>query len=382
VQTDIKRVLAYSTISQLGYMMLGMGVGAWIAALFHLLTHAFFKALMFLGSGQVIEGCHHEQDMRKMGGLIRKMPVTAITFLVGVFAIAGVGIPAVWMPSHLPFGLGGYFSKDEILAVAWSRVFGHEHAGLSPWLFWIPIAMAYVTPFYMMRCWWLTFMGQPRDPHVYEHAHESKLMYLPLVVLAAGTIVSSYLLFRPLVAAAAPQPFLTQAFDGEATEIAEAHGVMVGRHAHAALAPIVGGAFLVGFVLAWLIYRRGLAVADRLAQALKPLHTVLVHKFYFDELYGLVLIGGTMALKGICYLFDKYVVDGLVNLSAYVTERLSAFSGIVLDQGVVDGAVNGVGRTAWGLGGLARSPQVGRIRNYILFAAGGVAIVVLWMAFG
>ncbi len=423
VQTDIKKVLAYSTISQLGYMMLGMGVGAWIAALFHLLTHAFFKALMFLGSGQVIEGCHHEQDMRKMGGLWRKMPVTCGTFLVGVLAIAGAGIPAVWMPNHTPFGLGGYFSKDEILAVAWHRTYGADHhsepgaeatghggaterrsdeateghhtgsrvpnpesriptpSRLPPWLFWIPLIMAYVTPFYMMRCWWLTFMGKPRDHHVYDHAHESPLMYLPLVVLAIGTFVASYALFRPLVAEAAPQPWLTVAFDGEAAEAAHAHGALIDHNAHAALARYVGGAFVVGFVLAWLIYRRGLGVATALARAFKPLHTLLEHKFYFDELYGLVLVGGTLALKGVSYAFDKFVIDGLVNLSAFVTERLSAFSGIVLDQGVVDGAVNGVGRGTWTLGGLARSPQVGRVRNYVLFAAGSVAVVVLWMAF-
>ena len=411
VQTDIKKVLAYSTISQLGYMMLGMGVGAWIAALFHLLAHAFFKALMFLGSGQVIEGCHHEQDMRKMGGLIRKMPVTAVTFLVGVLAIAGVGIPAVWMPGHTPFGLGGYFSKDEILAVAWHRVYGENHGEnevapgaeiqnpksrihnaeaaalrpeprtLNPLLFWIPVLMAYVTPFYMMRCWWLTFMGKPRDHHVHEHAHESPLMYVPLVVLALGTFVSSYYLFRPLVAAAAPHPFLTVSYDGAAAEAAEAHATMISHGAHAALATRVGLAFAVGFVLAWLIYRKGLAVGEKLAVALKPAYTVLVHKFYFDELYGFVLIGGTMALNAISYAFDKFVVDGLVNLSAFVTERLSWFSGMIVDQGVVDGMVNGVGRGTWTLGGLVRSPQVGRIRNYILFAATGVAVVVLWIAF-
>jgi NADH-quinone oxidoreductase subunit L len=420
VQTDIKKVLAYSTISQLGYMMLGMGVGAWIAALFHLLTHAFFKALMFLGSGQVIEGCHHEQDMRKMGGLWRKMPVTCGTFLVGVLAIAGAGIPAIWMPNHTPFGLGGYFSKDEILAVAYHRVYGEENvaadapvgrgeaeasphtgntavvagaapiqnpkskiqnAALPPWLFWIPIIIAYITPFYMLRAWWLTFMGKPRDHHVYDHAHESPLMYLPLVVLALGTFFSSYYLFRPLVADAAPTPFLTAAFDGEATEAADAHGLLIGHTTHAALARIVGGAFVVGFFVAWVLYRRGLGLAEKLATALRPVHVLLSHKFFFDEFYGLVFVGGTMVLKAVSYAFDKYVVDALVNLSALVTERLSWISGTILDQGVVDGAVNGVGRGTWSLGGLARSPQVGRIRNYILFAAGSVAVVVLWMAF-
>lgn len=418
VQTDIKKVLAYSTISQLGYMMLGMGVGAWIAALFHLLTHAFFKALMFLGSGQVIEGCHHEQDIRRMGGLHKKMPVTCWTFLVGVLAIAGAGIPLM----HV--GLGGYFSKDEILAVAWHRVYGGEHqAGhasnaesrmqsaefqfvpvsgeehgpapvmqqsgasmprsprLPAWLFWVPVLMAYVTPFYMMRCWWLTFMGQPRDHHVYEHARENKLMYVPLVVLAAGTFFSSYFLFRPLVAESAPQPFVTAAFDGEAATAAQAHGALIDHHAHQALAPIVGGAFVVGFIVAILIYRRGLGLGEKLARVLRVPHTVLVHKFYFDEAYGLLLVGGTMLLKAVSYAFDKFVVDGLVNLSAFVTERLSWFSGIVLDQGVVDGSVNGIGRGTWTLGGLVRSPQVGRIRNYLLFAAGSVAVVVLWVAF-
>lgn len=349
--------------------------------------------------------------MRKMGGLIRKMPVTAVTFLVGVLAIAGVGIPAVWMPGHTPFGLGGYFSKDEILAVAWHRVYGENHGEnevapgaeiqnpksrihnaeaaalrpeprtLNPLLFWIPVLMAYVTPFYMMRCWWLTFMGKPRDHHVHEHAHESPLMYVPLVVLALGTFVSSYYLFRPLVAAAAPHPFLTVSYDGAAAEAAEAHATMISHGAHAALATRVGLAFAVGFVLAWLIYRKGLAVGEKLAVALKPAYTVLVHKFYFDELYGFVLIGGTMALNAISYAFDKFVVDGLVNLSAFVTERLSWFSGMIVDQGVVDGMVNGVGRGTWTLGGLVRSPQVGRIRNYILFAATGVAVVVLWIAF-
>jgi NADH-quinone oxidoreductase subunit L len=408
VQTDIKKVLAYSTISQLGYMMLGMGVGAWIAALFHLLTHAFFKALMFLGSGQVIEGCHHEQDIRKMGGLIRKMPFTAITFLVGVLAIAGVGIPM------LGIGLGGYFSKDEILAVAWDRTYGHQHAGLPVFLFWLPVLIAYVTPFYMLRCWWLTFMGQPRDKHVYDHAHESKLMFIPLVVLALGTFFASYCLFRPMVAEAVPhiatqlaavshqpegspqlsalsgQPeaagaasfVIGMTYDGEATSIEEAHATLIDHHAHQTLAWLVGGAFLVGFAIAWLIYRKGLATGEALAKALRPLHTLLLKKFYFDEAYGLVLIGGTLALRQICYWFDQLIIDGAVNLAAWITERVSWFSGWTLDAGAVDGAVNGVGRGTMGLGGIVRRPQDGRIRNYILFAAGGVAVAVIWMAFG
>lgn len=422
VQTDIKKVLAYSTISQLGYMILGMGVGAWVGALFHLLTHAFFKALMFLGSGQVIEGCHHEQDMRRMGGLRTKMPVTCWTFFVGVLAIAGAGIPAVWMPRHIPCGLGGYFSKDEILAVAYERAYGGEHAAaehsgvrqgglghatpaatghnasveadrateahghesnsssehasasaaiappLPRLLFWIPIIIAYVTPFYMMRCWWMTFMGKPRDHHVHEHAHESPLMYVPLAVLAVGTVFSGYLLFRPLVAEATPAGFLVPSINGEAL-----------HDAHAALAGIVGGAFVVGFVIAILIYRKGLDLPAMIAQRLRPIHTVLEHKFYFDELYGLVLVGGTHALKAVSYAFDKWVIDGLVNLAGLVTAWAAWFAGNVLDAVGVDGAVENVGRGAMTLGDLARSPQVGRIRNYVLFAVGTAAAVLLVM---
>ncbi len=434
VQTDIKKVLAYSTISQLGYMILGMGVGAWIGALFHLLTHAFFKALMFLGSGQVIEGCHHEQDIRKMGGLWRKMPVTAVTFLVGVLAIAGAGIP------RTNIGLGGFFSKDEILAVAWHRGFsrGHveksgEHGSLGtlagPWaqatehgehdtatdvpasggavhpseyeeggahaapgpaerdwphqlLFIVPLIVAYITPFYMMRAWWLTFMGKPRDHHVYEHAHESPLMYVPLVVLMVGTFYSSYFLFRSMVADASPplyvQDVLVAAYDGshEARD-----GVAIDHAAHKNLSWMVGGAFAVGFVLAIAIYGKGLGAAEKLARAFAPVHRLLERKFYFDELYGVVLVGGTLVLKTVLYLFDKLVVDGLVNASAAITRGLSWLSGNVLDARGVDGAVNGVGRATWELGGALRTPQDGRIRNYILYVACGATVVVLLVVY-
>lgn len=416
VQTDIKKVLAYSTISQLGYMIFGLGMGAWIGALFHLLAHAFFKALMFLGSGQVIEGCHHEQDMRKMGGLIKKMPVTAVTFLIGVLAIAGVGIPTT------NIGLGGFFSKDEILAVAWHRAYGetqtaahnsHESASASImgtpvseeaashaehataagapveargagsghipwWMFWIPIAIAYITPFYMMRAWWMTFMGKPRDEHVHHHAHETPLMYVPLIVLAVGTLFASYWLFRPTVAEAHPTDFLVASYDPHAhAGHGHAFGQLVDPRTHEALTFAVGFAFIAGFAIAIAIYRNGLRTAEGIASKLKPLHTLLEHKFYFDELYGAVLVGGIMMLKTVAYLFDKLVIDGLVNASAAVTQALSWISGNIVDAMGVDGAVNGVGRGAWELGGAMRTPQDGRIRNYILYVACGTTVAVL-----
>src|SRR5437899_1548175 len=157
VMTDIKKVLAYSTVSQLGYMMLALGVGGWIAGLFHLLTHAFFKALLFLCSGSVIYGCHHEQDMSKMGGLYPKMKTTALTMLVGCLAIAGIPL------------FSGWYSKDAVLAQALGFSSVHTQHLL---LFLLPLVTAGITAFYMFRMWFMTFAGEPRDHHVHEHAQE------------------------------------------------------------------------------------------------------------------------------------------------------------------------------------------------------------------
>jgi NADH:ubiquinone oxidoreductase subunit 5 (subunit L)/multisubunit Na+/H+ antiporter MnhA subunit len=191
-------------------------------------------------------------------------------------------------------------------------------------------------------------------------------MYVPLVVLAVGTGFASYLLFRPMVAEAAPAGFLVHSVDGDTL-----HG------AHKALAFLVGPAFVIGFAVAIGIYRQGLGLAERIADRLRPVHTLLEHKFYFDEAYGLVLVGGVHLVKKLSYLFDQYVIDFLVNLSGRITERLANFSGQALDARVVDGAVNAVGEGTWQLGGLMRTPQVGRVRNYILFAACGLTVIVL-----
>ena len=174
VMTDIKKVLAYSTVSQLGYMMLALGVGGWAAGLFHLMTHAFFKALLFLCSGSVIYGCHHEQDMTKMGGLFPKMKITALTMLVGVLAIAGMPL------------FSGWYSKDAILAQAFGFMSTHPDHML---LFILPLVTAGMTTFYMFRMWFMTFTGKPRDHHVYEHAKESPwVMTVPLIVLAIFSV--------------------------------------------------------------------------------------------------------------------------------------------------------------------------------------------------
>ncbi len=439
VQNDIKKCLAYSTLSQLGYMIFGMGCGAWIAALFHLITHAFFKAMMFLGSGQVIEGCHHEQDMRKMGGLIRKMPVTGFTFLIGVLAIAGTGIPGS------KIGLGGFFSKDEILAVAYARAYDwtdsgklesqHEDQGqahgsghannkvqsskfkddsrvvlasdphaadphavskdahadshglsdlkakfdnipvLPKWMFWLAIITAYVTPFYMMRAWWMTFMGKPRDHHVYDHAHESPLMFIPLAVLAVGTFVSSYFLFRDQIAdaaRAATSAPLVLAIDGEV------HSAAISA-AHHWLKLGVGLSFAVGFVIAIAIYGRGLALAESIRRlpGVSLAHFVLVNKYFIDELYDLVFVRGTVGLARICSFVDTWIVDLIFNLAASATERFAAFSGNVLDKYGIDGFFNGLSKTSFDFSDMVRGPQTGRIRNYVLFAAGAATIIVV-----
>ncbi|MFQ5424253.1 MAG: NADH-quinone oxidoreductase subunit L [Phycisphaerae bacterium] len=456
VQTDIKKVLAYSTLSQLGYMIFGLGVGAWIAALFHLMVHAFFKAMLFLCSGQVIEGCHHEQDIRKMGGLRKKMPKTCWTFFVGLLAISGFGIPFAGV------GLGGYFSKDEILAVAYERAFNwpivheehdepeyaasarfesrnvmlvsdsngtfersadsehetpHEQdhhttgtpeklriaagvGALPSWLFWLPIIIAYVTPFYMMRCWWLTFCGKPRDDPVYEHAHENWKMWVPLVVLAAGTIWCSYWLFRPLIADAArsaADATAVVAIDGEAHGIEEAGaGAMmtlthtVGHNPHQALGWIVGFAWIIGIGLAWALYRRGLDLAERLRRVfpLNLFHHWLEQKLYFDHVYDNVVVGGTVVVAFVMRAFDNAIVDGIVKGTAFVTRVTAVFTGRQLDMpvrrgdiGLIDGVANTAARATLSLGQTVRRPQNGRIRTYIVFAAGTAAAALLVVLF-
>src|SRR5438132_9134562 len=207
-QSDIKKVLAYSTLSQLGYLILAMGVVSWIGGLFHLITHAFFKALLFLGSGSVIHAAHHEQELPQYGGLIRKIPMTGITFLIAVFAIAGFGI-AGW-------GFSGFYSKDLILHHA--AAFGHLSSAIGAprwyWIFFIlPAFVAYLTPFYMTRCWMLTFWGKPRNQHLYDHAHETPILWGPLAVLAVMAIIAGY----PWFGASE----LIKSSIGEATRIAQ-----------------------------------------------------------------------------------------------------------------------------------------------------------------
>ncbi len=353
-QDDIKRVLAYSTISQLGYMFLGIGVGAWHAALFHLTTHAFFKALLFLGSGSVIHACHHEQDMRRMGGLLRRMPVTGTTFGVGVLAISG-----------LPF-LSGFYSKDAILSGAYH---------VEPALFWIGLGAAVLTAFYMCRLFVMTFLGRPRDEELYHHVHESgPSMLVPLVVLAA-------------LAVGAGWPFLGWHANEEETGLLEppVHVVVAGEETvgdvhhleHDGTVQVLAiTAGLGGLALGWLVFSTFAAVLGRLKRPLLPLERACVAKFFFDELWREVLLRPAYGMSRAAARFDRGVVDGLVNEIGREGRRVARLSGWN-DARVVDGAVLGVGATALAGGARVSRLQNGRVRFYLSVAVGLVAVVLV-----
>ncbi len=415
VQSDIKKVLAYSTVSQLGYMMLAMGLGSWMGGLFHLLTHAFFKALLFLGSGSVIHAAHHEQELPQYGGLWKKIPWTAGTFLVGVLAIAGLG--------YGPIGMSGFFSKDTILlhAAAFAEKQMHlTHSGVY-WIFFIvPTAVAYITAFYMMRCWTLTFAGKPRNHHLHEHAHENPVLWIPLIVLAVLSVGGGYIGLQTMLRNSIQEQ--TQyckrggnEFNGYGTAFMElpgegaaetergaepsAEGVAAVaaegsaesnpmHHAHSLVVRFVTPAFIFGLGLAFLIYRKGYQYTDAMMRLapVRLVHTFLYRKMYFDELYNLALVGGVLTLSKMCGLFDKHVIDRIVNVSGLSTKLLSAIAGLH-DKYVVDGAVTGSSVLAWGLGGIGRGAQTGRIRGYVtimmlVLAAGLVGAMAFYLARG
>jgi len=399
VLTDIKRVLAYSTISQLGYMILALGVGGWVAGLFHLITHACFKALLFLGSGSVIHGCHGEQDIRRMGRLHSKMPYTSITFLVGTLAIAGVPL------------LSGFYSKDAILASALGFAWTHKVHWV---LFALPAVAAAITAFYMLRLYLLTFRTTARDEHIHEHAHESpRVMWVPLAVLAVLSICVGWFGRTPerhslgegqyayeggrgligLIAEAQPKWAVSWQMQEQAGHVSS-HGVVEARGAarpteesahaehgfHTAATIIATAAMLLGVVLAWLTYGVGLISPAKAAQTLAPVHKLLLNKFYFDELYRATFVAAVLQLAAFGKWFDRVVLDGLADGSARWVARTAFFSGLTLDNRGVDGLVNGVASAALVGGNLARKGQTGRVRNYILgLTTAGACVVVVFV---
>jgi NADH-quinone oxidoreductase subunit L len=433
VQNDIKRVLAYSTVSQLGYMFTAMGVGAFAAGAFHLMTHAFFKALLFLGSGSVIHAMGGEQDMRRMGGLKKFLPVTFITMMIGTLAIAG--IPP----------LSGFFSKDEIL----------YRAFLENRVIWgLAVVTAFMTAFYMFRLMSMTFFGAYRGPawqpgqavaaavvaaghgaahppdahghgraHANDHEvshgpagphdvagghghgghgawhgpHESPTpMTFPLMALAVGAIVAGFVgvpaalggsnaiehflepSFAASAGAGAAAPAAAEA--AVAGEAAAAGEAAVEEEAHSAAEEIGLMVFSIliaaaGIGLAWRFYVVTPDIPRRLAARFAGMHRLLLNKYYVDELYDATVVSGTMRSGRGLWAFDRRVVDGAVNGSGWVTLFTSWVSGLA-DRHVVDGAVNSVGWTMEESSYWFRRLQTGLVQNYALLMLLGVFVFV------
>jgi NADH-quinone oxidoreductase subunit L len=353
-QDDIKRVLAYSTISQLGYMIMCLGLGGFVAAVFHLITHAFFKALLFLGSGSVIHGVG-TNDMMQMGGLRKKMPYTFWTFLVGMLALAGVP------------PLAGFWSKDEILAVAFLQ---------NPVVWVMGTLAAFITAFYMTRQVCLTFLGKPRNKEL--HAHESPpVMYVPLIVLAVGAVLLGFLGVPedfPVLGPLLGNP-LHHLLADQFNQWSYVHLPHVGFNSSVMLISI--GMALGGIGLGYLIYgRKPLEAGQRdPLERLGVVWTVLRNKYYIDEIYRATVIRGAIGLANVCFRFDSGIVDGTVNLVGKLTERWSHVSGL-FDTYVIDGIVNGVGRVTSAVGQELRYIQTGRVQNYMIIVVISVLLLV------
>jgi len=372
---DIKRVLAYSTVSQLGYMMLALGIGGWIAGLFHLITHAFFKSLLFMCSGSVIHACH-TNDMTKMGGLRKKMPYTAYTMLAGCLAIIGAGIPFV-------IGFSGYYSKDAIIEQAMSFTNANP---VHKVLFYAAAGGAAITAFYMFRLWYLTFAGQPRDHHVYDHAHESpKVMYMPLVILAVfavgvgWTVPFTNLKVVNLLEQARPDGTLAGFAAGDGQLLTSL--VVPNEHdSHALAVPAGIWAFssaLGGFLLATAFYGWRLVDPREVKAQFKPIYNFLVGKWYFDELYQVLFVKPTHFVARRVSEFDRKVIDGLIDRSAWAVRKISVIDDWI-DRTFVDGLVNLVARWTHAIGLSLRVVQTGKLRQYAMFViVGTVGLFVL-----
>ncbi len=366
--TDIKKVLAYSTISQLGYMMLGLGTGGWIAGLFHLFTHAFFKALLFLGSGSVIHACG-TNEMPQMGGLLRKMPWTAITMLIGCLAIAGAGIP-LWA------GFSGYHSKDAILAQVF--LFQRTNPFLG-WMYYAALFSAGLTAFYMFRLWFLTFIHQPRNEHIYDHAHESpRSMIVPLVVLAFFAVVAGWSVpgthwsLSHLLEQARVTPLL------ENSQVPLLGNVVI-PHEHESHEPQIHrlvsfeafAAGILGFAIAAVFYGVRWLDPANVRHRFCRLHRFLLNKWYFDELYDRLFVRPVLRLASVAAWIDRAIIDFVIDHAAVAVRSLAHLDDW-LDRVLVDGAVNRLAAAIYGMGEWFRQWQTGRIRSYILWIVVGL----------
>ena len=379
VQNDIKRVIAYSTMSQLGYMFVAAGVGVYSVAMFHLFTHAFFKAMLFLGAGSVIHGMHHEQDMRNYGGLRKKLPMTFMAMMIGTLAITGVGIP-LWTISGMPVGFAGFLSKDAVIESAFAGTMGG-------YAFWMLVIAALFTSFYSWRLMFLTFYGEPRgDKHTHDHAHESPMvMLVPLGVLAIGSITAGMIWYGSFfgktnevvkyfgghytapaeelvkeVAAANPKAsklkYVMEDAPGEAaiyikpenTVLHEAHYVPT----WVKLSPFF--AMVIGFVTAFWFYIVNPSIPARLAANQRPLYLFLLNKWYFDEIYDFLFVRPAQALGRFLWKRgDGNVIDGTIN-------------------GIAMGIIPFFTR-------LAGRAQSGYVFTYALAMVVGIVVLITWM---
>ncbi len=376
VQNDIKRVLAYSTVSQLGYMFLALGVGAFSAGVFHVFTHAFFKALLFLGAGSVIHAMSGEQDMRNMGALSEKIPVTFRTMLVATLAISGIPI------------LAGFFSKDEILWQAW------KFATYGPYLWAIGFITALMTAFYMFRLMYLTFWSPSRvvDHEVEHHIHESpKSMTWPLVILAFFSITAGWLGWPASLGGSNHfEKFLEPVFANH-VEAAGATAEEGSRATEWGLMVLSVAVAFGGWLVASRYYNNaGKGYTEPIAAAAPPVYDVLLNKYYVDEGYDYVFTGrrklgdvrlGVMGLGEASSWFDTNVIDGAVNAAGWITRATATFSSW-WDKWIIDGLlVNGVAYSTLPFSWLSRLFEWGLVQWYALVMTAGLVGLVFYYVY-
>ena len=399
VMNDIKKVLAYSTISQLGYMMLGLGVGGFTSGMAHLTTHAAFKACLFLGSGSVIHAVH-TQDIREMGGLWKKMPITFWTFMAATLAISGVPL------------FSGFYSKDMILARALE--FGLKHPPHLI-LFAVGALTAGMTAFYMFRMVIITFFGKPKDEEKYHHAHESPLnMTIPLIILGVLSIQFFFspwfgdLVKKPVLPTELKQHVLTidnperfaqlpgfdriiadkeaKGVEGEGAAGKEAREKEIAKEEHLEhLAHTMAGRISIilaffGIALAFAIYRFNLLDPAKIAALFQPVYQFLSHKWYFDELYAYGIVKPLFRLSAFLAWVDLHIVDGIVNLCGSLGVWLSVLTG-KFDDFIVDGAVNGLAKSTRESGNFIGRFQTGKLYHYLFVLAGGLLIILIVKVF-
>jgi NADH-quinone oxidoreductase subunit L len=359
VQNDIKKVLAYSTISQLGYMFLALGVGAFAAGIFHLMTHAFFKALLFLGAGSVIHAMSGEQDIRKMGGLWNKIPITAKTFGIATLAIAGV------------FPFAGFFSKDEILGEAFDRFF----------VLWVVgFITAGLTAFYMFRLFFVTFIGYCRaDEHVEHHIHESPpAMTVPLMILAGLSVIGGWL-GRPTVLGENHfERFLDPVLAGVNPETG---AVKIAHHAVAKELGLIVASFAIvalAFWLAYEFYRTKRFAAELAARKFSWFYKLVFHKYYVDEIYDAAIVDRTKDLGTALGRLDAQVIDGVgVNGAGWLARFISTVS-MWWDKWIIDGLLNFAAKLTQLFSYPVRLIQTGMFSGYAMLILVGLVVLLAY----